>query len=480
MHPMKNQPIFHTFLALLCVLTSLNAKADLPESVVSSLKKEGIPVDAVSIYVQPLADSPSNLTAPLISHQAQKALNPASTMKLLTSIAALELLGPAYRWKTEVYFDGKLQNGVLDGNIYLKGYGDPHLMASDMWRLVTQIKQAGVKQVEGDLILDDSFFASKSTDPSGFDGDGARAYNATPSAMMTNLKMASFRFSSDETQIKISADPDLSEIQIKNQLKVTKGDCSNWRNRLTYEVSSQKPQSEVIFSGVFPENCSEKYMELLALDPTDLSFHLFKKLLREQGGNITGRGKTASVPVSATKLFQFDSQTLADLLSDINKWSNNLMARQLLLTIGAESQGAPGTEEKGSAAIKTWLVSKSLNFDELVIENGSGLSRTERISAQHMGELLTSAFYSPIMPELMASLPILAVDGSMLKRMKDSPAKGSAHLKTGTIEGVFAVSGYILSKSGKRYVMVFMINHAKAAQTKPAQDALIDWVFQQN
>lgn len=477
---MKIKQFSQLIAASSCFLLSPFTHAELPDNVITALKKEGISADAVSVYVQPLADSPSNLAAPLISHQAQKPLNPASTMKLVTSDAALEMLGPAYRWKTEVYYDGNLRNGTLDGNLYLKGYGDPHLMSSDMWRLVTQIKQAGIKQIKGDLILDDSFFASKSSDPNSFDGDGVRAYNATPSAMMTNLKMVSFRFSSDDTQLNITPDPDLSEIRINNHLKISKGDCSNWRNHLSYEVSIGKNPTEVIFSGVFPANCNEKYLELLVLNPAELSFNLFRKLLREQDGNITGSVKTASLPASATKLLQFDSETLANLLSNINKWSNNLMARQLLLTIAAESLGAPATEEKGVTAIKAWLASKNLVFDELVIENGSGLSRTERISAQHMGALLTSAFYSPTMPEFMASLPILAVDGTMLKRMKDSPAQGRAHLKTGTIEGVFAVSGYVLSKDGKRYVMVFMINHAKAAQTKAAQDALIDWVFQQN
>jgi D-alanyl-D-alanine carboxypeptidase/D-alanyl-D-alanine-endopeptidase (penicillin-binding protein 4) len=477
---MKIRYFLQKLATFICSLFALSAYADLPDSVIAALKKEGIPAEAISVYVQPLADSPNNLAAPLICHQAQKALNPASTMKLVTSAAALEILGPSYRWKTEVYYDGSLRNGTLDGNLYLKGYGDPHLMTSDMWRLVTQIKQSGINQIKGDLILDDSFFASQSTNPSNFDGDGARAYNAIPSAMMTNLKMVSFRFASDDTQLNITPDPDLSEFRIINQLNISKGDCTNWRSRLHYEVNANKTPAEVTFSGVFPANCNEKYLELLALSPADLSFNLFRKLLREQAGNIDGNVKVENTPAGAIKLLQFGSETLADLLSEMNKWSNNLMARQLLLTIAAESQGAPATEEKGVTAIKAWLARKNLVFAELVIENGSGLSRTERISAQHMGDLLTSAFYSPVMPEFMASLPILAVDGTLQKRMKDSPAQGRAHLKTGTIEGVFTISGYILGKNGKRYVMVFMINHAKAAQTKPAQDALIDWVFQQN
>jgi serine-type D-Ala-D-Ala carboxypeptidase/endopeptidase (penicillin-binding protein 4) len=477
---MKHSHLWRLLIATICILCINLTHAELPESVVTALKKEGITTEGVSVYVQQLADSPSSLNAPLLNYQAQKPLNPASTMKLVTSYAALELLGPAYRWKTEVYYDGNLRNGVLDGNLYLKGYGDPHLMTSDMWRLVNGIRQAGIKQINGNLIIDDSVFASTSANSTSFDGDGARAYNATPSAMMSNQKMVSFRFAADDTQIRITPDPDLGEIRINSQLKIGKGDCSSWRSRLNYDVNASKTPAEVIFSGAFPANCSEKYMELLVLNSADLSFDLFRKLLCEQGGNISGSVKSATVPANASKLLQFDSATLADLLSDMNKWSNNIMARQLLLTIAAENQGVPATEEKGATAIKAWLASKNLVFDELVIENGSGLSRIERINAQHMGMLLGNAFYSPVMPELMASLPILAVDGTLLKRMKASPSQGRAHLKTGSIEDVFAIAGYILGKNNKRYVMVFMINHTKAAQTKPAQDALIDWVFQQN
>lgn len=262
---MKIRQLLWLIATFSCFFVTFSAHAELPDTVIAALKKEGISTDAVSVYVQPLADSPSNLAAPLINHQAQKPLNPASTMKLVTSAAALEILGPAYRWKTEVYYDGNLRNGTLEGNLYLKGYGDPHLMSSDMWRMVTQIRQAGIKQIKGDLILDDSFFTSKSSDPNSFDGDGARAYNATPSAMMTNLKMVSFRFESDDTQLNITADPDLSEIHINDHLKISKGDCGSWRSHLNYEVNASKTPVEVIFSGAFPTNCHEKYLELLVL-----------------------------------------------------------------------------------------------------------------------------------------------------------------------------------------------------------------------
>lgn len=153
------------------------------------------------------------------------------------------------------------------------------------------------------------------------------------------------------------------------------------------------------------------------------------------------------------------------------------MARQLLLTIAAEKNGLPATESKGAATVNTWLLGKGFNFNELIVENGSGLSRIERISAEHLGRMLVSAYNSPIMPELMASMPILAQDGTIKKRLNDSLSNGRAHLKTGSIDGVSAIAGYVIDANSHRHVLVMLINHAKAAASKNAQDALIEWAF---
>jgi D-alanyl-D-alanine carboxypeptidase/D-alanyl-D-alanine-endopeptidase (penicillin-binding protein 4) len=173
------------------------------------------------------------------------------------------------------------------------------------------------------------------------------------------------------------------------------------------------------------------------------------------------------------KLLEQLSEPLGYVIRDINKWSNNLMARQLLLTLGAEKIGTPATEAKGATAVTNWLAGKSFQFSELNIENGSGLSRTERISVGHLGQLLVSAYNSPIMPEFMASLPILALDGTVGKRLNDTPAQGRAHLKTGSLDGVSTIAGYVMNQENKRYVMVMFVTHPNAAASKAAQDILI-------
>lgn len=455
------------------------SSTELPITVSNALHKIDIPVGSVSVYVQALAQQPAQLNAPMLVHQAAVVLNPASTMKLLTSYASLSLLGPAYRWKTEVYTDGILKNGVLDGNVYLKAYGDPSFMTADFWRLLNSLRQLGVKYIKGDLVIDNSYFASESQSAGDFDGDEARAYNATPSALVINLKASSFRFDSDASHVSVSQEPNLTQIKVNNLLKVGKADCANWRNAFSYDVKQVGDTATVTFNGNYAPNCNEKYLELLAIDENNYTLALFRKLWLELGGSFNGKLLKKNIPVDATKLLQQDSRTLAQMLPDMNKWSNNLMARQLLLTIAAEKVAVPAKEDDGALAVKRWLTSQGLSFDELVIENGSGLSRLERISAEHMGELLVNAYYSPVMPELMSSLPILAVDGTMLKRMKESRLQGRAHLKTGTINSVFTLAGYVLGQHGKRYVVVFMASHAKAAQTKPAQDALLEWVYAQ-
>ncbi|HYN54787.1 MAG TPA: D-alanyl-D-alanine carboxypeptidase/D-alanyl-D-alanine-endopeptidase [Methylotenera sp.] len=470
------------------------ARSELPDSVNIALQKAGVPAESVSVYVQALAEQPAKLSPPLLTHLSSVALNPASTMKLLTSYAGLSLLGPAYRWKTEVYTDGAVNNGVLNGNLYLKGYGDPNFMTADFWRLLNSLRQLGIKEIKGDLVIDNSYFANNTQSTESFDGEPLRAYNALPSALAINLKASSFRFDSDANQVTITQEPNLPEIKIVNLLKVSnaKADnkqtvtaqCSVWRNTLGYDVKSTGDMVIVTFNGTYAPHCKEKYLELLAIDEKGYTLHLFRKLWLELGGSFNGKLLTKNVPTNATKLIQQNSKTLAQILPEMNKWSNNLMARQLLLTLAAqtsevEKSAVSATEDNGALAVERWLNSIGLRFHELVIENGSGLSRIERISAEHMGQMLVNAYYSPVMSELMGSLPILAVDGTMLKRMKDSNLQGKAHLKTGSINGAFSLAGYALDGEGQRYVVVFMTNHTNAALTKPAQEALLEWVYAQ-
>ena len=461
-------------IGLLFLFIGFNVYAELPVAVADALKKAGIPQQNVSIYVQAVDSD-----RPLLVHNASKSMNPASVMKLITTYAGLDLLGPAYRWKTEVYRDGQVNDGVLEGNLIIKGYGDPSFKAQEFWRLLMNIQQVGIREIKGDLLIDKSFFASNIGNRNTFDDETWRAYNAMPSAFLVNGRSTSFKFTVSENGVNVNQEFELPEVRIVNNMKLAQGSCGEWRSRFGYTVKSASDMAIVTFSGVFSPDCGERYLELSVFDDEKYAFFTFKKLWQELGGKFSGGLKVQEVPQNATKMLQQTSDPLGYVIRDINKWSNNLMARQLLLTIAAEKHSIPATEAKGFAAVKTWLFGKGMSFAELIIENGSGLSRVERISAEHLGQLLVNAFHSPVMPELMASLPILSQDGTIKKRLNDSQSNGRAHLKTGSLDGVSTIAGYEIDANKHRHVLVMFVNHPKAAASKDAQDALIEWVRQQ-
>lgn len=456
------------------VLASLHGHAELPNTVADALKKAGIPQQDMAVYVQAVEGN-----SPILSHNADKSMNPASLMKLVTTNAALDLLTPTYHWKTEIHRDGNVENGVLNGNLIIKGYGDPSFKAQEFWRLLMSLQQAGIKEVKGDLIVDKSYFAKSVGERHAFDDETWRAYNAEPSAFLVNGRNTSFKFMATEIGVNISQEFELPEVQIINNMKLVQGACGEWRSRLNYSVKSLENRAAVTFTGSFSPDCGERYLELSVFDDEKYAFFTFRKLWLELGGKFNGTLKVQESPSSATKVLEQMSDPLGYVIRDINKWSNNLMARQLLLTIAAEKNSVPATEAKGIAVINGWLMTKGFNFNELVVENGSGLSRIERISAEHLGCMLVSAYNSPVMPELIASLPILAQDGTVKKRLNDSQSNGRAHLKTGSIDGVSAIAGYEIDANGHRHVLVMLVNHANAAASKNAQDALIEWVHQQ-
>lgn len=461
------------FVFLVLTFVGFQAQAELPTTVLTALKKAGIPAQNVAVYVQ--AVEKNNAT---LSHNAEKSMNPASVMKLVTTNAALDLLTSAYRWKTEVYRDGDVVNGVLQGNLIIKGYGDPSFKAQDFWRMLMSVQQAGIKEIKGNLIIDKSFFAKNVANKKAFDDEPWRAYNAQPSAFLVNGRNTSFKFIATDTGVKINQEFELNEIQIVNNMQLAQGDCGDWRSHFGYVIKPNSSGAVVTFSGTFSPDCGERYLELSIFDDEKYAFYTFEKLWHELGGGFTGQLKIQELPIASVKVLEQFSDPLGYLVRDVNKWSNNLMARHLLLTLAVEKLGAPASEPKGAAVIETWLTEKGLNFDELVIENGSGLSRIERISAEHLGKMLVGTYNSPVMSEFMASLPILSLDGTIKKRLNDSPTNGRAHLKTGSLDGVSSLAGYVLDAKNHRHVMVMLVNYPKASSSRNAQDALIEWVYQ--
>ena len=453
------------------LLLALEAHAAaLPAPVVKALREAGIPEHNVGIYIQEVGAN-----RPLLTHHASAPMSPASTMKLVTTYAALELLGPAYTWNTQVQAASPPKNGVLDGDFYLKGSGDPALSIERFWLLLRDLRQSGLREIRGDLVLDDSRFAPNGGDPGAFDDAPNRPYNALPEALLVNFKTTRFRLMVEpgSQTVRILADPAPPHLQVVNRLLVDEGECGDWREGVNAAVARNDRETvTVTFSGAYPLACGEKQWHLALFDNTAYIHALFRLLWEESGGTLHGTARRGTAPAAALTLAAQESRQLADIVRDINKFSNNLMARQLLLTLGN------GSPEAGAKAILNWLADKDQTYPELVIENGAGLSRIERISSEHLGQFLVTAYRSPLMPEFVSSLPIAAVDGTMKKRLTAQPVAGYAHIKTGSLKGVKAIAGYVLGRNGKSFAVVCLINHPNASAGQAAQDALLEWVYE--
>ena len=446
----------------------------LPAPVARALAQADIPENAAAFYVHEIGAE-----RPLLAAGAGRPMNPASSIKLVTTYAALELLGPAFQWVTEAYAAGALSGGVLEGDLVLKGRGDPKLTLENFWLLLRSLRSRGLREIRGDLVLDRTYFANGEHDPAHFDEQPTRPYNTGPDALLVNFKALRLTFVPDSEAhlVRILSEPALPQVQVVNRLKLVNGPCGDWVNRLKVDAQGGSAATRLTFSGRYSENCGERARSYSVLPHAHYVLGLFRELWRELGGTFAGTVRDGVVGADARLIASVESPALAQVVRDMNKFSNNVMARQLFLTLGAEGAGAPATPEKADRVIREWLTGKGLSFPELVLENGSGLSRVERISARNLGQLLLSSFRSPVMPEFVASLPLAAMDGTMKKRLTDADVAGQAHIKTGSLSGVRSIAGYMLDAQGRRWVVVSIINHPNAGNAQAAQDALLTWIY---
>ena len=455
--------------AVLCHTCAFAAPQKIPPEVESALARANVPRDAVALLVVD-ADGGS---APRLSHRASAAMNPASVMKLVTTYAALDLLGPSYTWATPVFVEGAIRDGTLYGNLTIQGQGDPKLVLERLWLLLRRVQGQGIKTVAGDIILDRAAFDVPPADPASFDGEPLRPYNAAPDALLINYKSVVITLVPDasSTVARVQYDPPLGGVQLQATVPLLTGDCGDYRSALKADFT--QPQ-RIRFAGGYAAACGEKVWPVAYVDPASYATRAVQGLWQDMGGQLHGVVRFGTVPAEANwkPAFEVRSPPLAEIIRDINKFSNNVMAQQVFLTLGRTAD-KPATFASAQANVLRWWKERISADDLPLMDNGSGLSRQERISAQALARLLQVAYQSPAMPELMSSLPISGVDGT-LRRMK-TKSGGIAHLKTGSLNNVVAVAGYVHTGSGKRYVLVALINHNNAGAARPALEALVDW-----
>lgn len=451
----------------------------LPAPVAAALQRAQLPPEALVAWV---AEVGPQAALPRLAHRAREPVNPASLTKLYTTGAALEMLGPAWTWTTPLLATGPIEGGVLRGDLAIQGRGDPSLVVERVWLMLRQLRQRGVQEVRGDIVLDGRGFAAGDADPAAFDGERFRPYNVQPDALLLNLKSITLGFVPDAARgvARVTADVVLAGVQVDAEVPLAPGDCGDWRGALKADFADP---ARLRLAGRYPASCGEKAWPIAYADPASYNARLVEGLWRELGGRLAGKVREGAVPAGAQPLFEFASPPLAAVVRDINKFSNNVMAQQLFLTLGATFAPPPAdaAPTDGSAAARRVLAAYvadriGCSEPELRIDNGSGLSRRALSSAHCLGAWLQALWASPVLPELMASLPVGGVDGTARRAGRLwGVGLGRTHLKTGSLRDTAGLAGYVLGASGRRYAFVAVLSHPNAQAGRPALDALVQW-----
>ena len=442
----------------------------LPAPVIAALQRAKVPVEALHVVV--MEANGSQKTSALLSHEATTSINPASLSKLATTVAALDLLGPTFVWRTPVYVDGPVRDGVLQGNVYLRGSGDPRLVVERVWLLMRRLQGLGIQKIQGDIVLDRSAFDLPERNPASFDGEPLRPYNAAPDALLLNFKSLVFQFVPDRAAnlARIHVEPPLAGVQFPASVGLTNTDCSDYRSSLRADWTDPL---RIRFTGSFPASCGEKVWPVAYAAPQQFAARAIAGMWQQVGGQLAGQVRDGVVPANLQPVFTVESPALSEVIRDINKFSNNVMAQQLFLTLSQQARGT-GSWDASREAMQAWWRDR-IGGEVPVFDNGSGLSREERISVLGLARLLQFAWGSPTMSELMSSLPVTGLDGTL----KRSKSQSIAHLKTGSLRDVAGIAGYVDASNGKRFILVAVLNHANAQAARGALDLLVDWTASQ-
>ncbi len=460
--------------AVAAALAAAGASGAVPRAVGRAFLDAGVPLSSVAIVVQQ-----ADKRTPLFRHRPDRPMNPASVMKLVTTFAALDLLGPDYRWKTETYVDGTLVDGTLHGNLVIKGYGDPKLTVEQWQALIGALRTKGLASIDGDLVQDRSYFAMPPYDPAAFDGEPLKPYNVGPDALLVNFKSVRFVFAPNAAgdATALAVEPALAPLTLGAPPVLSSGDCNDWRSATGATFIDRHASAAAVFPGRYPLACGEREWWISLLDHPHYVHAMFETYFRAAGGSFGGRLREGRAPRGAVPFVTLESPPLYDIVRDVNKLSNNVMARQLFLTLSTTAGAPPATPAGATRAVQRWLAQRKLKLPILVLENGSGLSRHERISAGGLAQLLLAADASPVRDEFASSLAVAAMDGTVARRFQNGNVAGQALLKTGTLDGVRALAGYVIDAEGRRFVVAAIVNHVNASRSQPALDALVQWVY---
>ena len=468
--------------AFCLALLGARADAQLPEPIRVALQAAGLPESAIGVVVERVADQHR-----VIAHQAERSFQPASTMKLLTTAVALERLGATHRGRSELRSSAVVAKGVLQGDLVLRGAADTDLNTVAFRGMLLTLRLQGIDEISGDFLLDRSFFSPSRMDIGvpPFDESPEFQYNVIPDAISLNHHLLELTIDATAADIQVRANTTLDGVTLTSVLTTIDGQCKDWDDGWQAPAVAQLSEGAVriTLQGQYPKNCVTT-TEINVLDRTDFEARLFRSLWRELGGRFSGNVREGSLREAGKVLAEHRARALPESVRTINKTSDNPLTRSVYLTLGALSRSADlqaTTAANSEQVVRAWLRDNGVSDAELVLENGSGLSRTERVTPRLLADVLRTMTRSSLAPEFLASLPIVGVDGSMRNRLKESPATGHARIKTGSLRNVAAIAGYVFNADNELHTVVALINdaNAKHAVARPVLDALIDWISRQ-
>ena len=443
----------------------------MPQAIVQEIQKSGIAKKDVSIYIKE-AGNGGKVVASL---NAGKTRTPASVIKVLSTYSALLKLGFEYRWPTQFYTTGRLQNGVLKGDLLVKGFGDPTLDDRDLDDIVATIRAKGIRKITGNIVIDRSYFKVGSRDNSGFDKHTYSAYNAMPDAMMFNERVSTVCVTPNKRDVyKKNAD---GSYKVINKLKYVNAACKGKYSWPRVKIEKNEVMPTVILKGSISKRCGKCNVKYVLTKPYKSFYYALKEKLRQKGIQARGKLKLKKIPKEAKVLFTHYSDTLENIVSKTAKKSNNLYARHLLLILGAKVYGAPATLQKGRDAISKILHSKgALGYGTLMVDNGSGLSRIAKLTAKNLADVYDNA-YDRYGQRWMQTLSIAGIDGTIKRRFRNTAVKKHAWMKTGTLKRVKNIGGYVQNKAGKLYTVVILVNSTRARyHGAKLQNEIIKWL----
>ncbi|HEY1090760.1 MAG TPA: D-alanyl-D-alanine carboxypeptidase/D-alanyl-D-alanine-endopeptidase [Burkholderiaceae bacterium] len=451
----------------------------LPAPVRAALEKNGLPESTLAFVAFPLDERQAGLR-----FQADKPMQPASTMKLVTSVVGLDQLGRNSRGKAELLADTALQGekgDVLPGALYLRGQGDSDLDWGALWLMLRSVREQGVREIRGGIVVDRSFFQPGRLDIGvpPFDEAPEFQYNVIPDALYLNGQLHGFMLQSDGEKVSARLFPAWPGMRVDaSAMTLNDKPCKDWEAEWQIPAVSQDANEAVVrLQGAFPKNCKQE-PSLNLIDRQWLATQAVRQMWRELGGTVSGEDRDGVTPANAVVLARHQSRPLAELMRGMLKSSDNPLTRIVYLRIG-QSAAAPGEDTRVAAerTVRAWFAAHGIKDEGLVLDNGSGLSRSERITPAQMAGLLVGSHDGRHGPELLATLPVAGVDGTMSRRLKGTPAEGSARLKTGTLSSAVALAGFVPDAHGRIWVMAAMVNGEKiSAKGRPVLDALVEWL----